>query len=66
MVTSEAPTIAALIPVVYLPGPAACRCSPFNFNSTELLIDGAYEATRSFLRDLHVDRPGLYGSPSGQ
>jgi len=62
----EAPLVGASIPVVYLPGPAACRCSPFNFNSTEALIEGAYEATRSFLRDLHVNGPGLYGSPSGQ
>ena len=60
----EAPLIAASIPVVYLPGPAACRCSPFNFNSTEVLIEGAYEATRSFLGDLDIDGPGLYGSPS--
>jgi NTE family protein len=60
----EAPLIGASVPVVYLPGPAACRCSPFNFNSTEALMDGAYEATHSFLRHLHVDGPGLYGSPS--
>jgi NTE family protein len=62
----EAPVVGDRIPVVYLPGPAACRCSPFNFNFTEILIEGAYEATRSFLRNLHVDGPGLYGSPSGQ
>jgi len=61
----EAPLVGASIPVVYLPGPAACRCSPFNFNFTDILIEGAYEATRSFLQDLHVDGPGLYGSPSG-
>ena len=62
----EAPLVAAHIPVVYLPGPAACRCSPFNFGSTQVLIDGAYEAALSFLQDLQVDGPGLYGSPSGQ
>ena len=62
----EAPFVAADVPVVYLPGPAACRCSPFSFNSTGLLIEGAYEASRSFLRDVKVDGPGLYGSPSGQ
>jgi NTE family protein len=62
----EAPLVGAQVPVVYLPGPAACRCSPFNFDSTEVLIEGAYEATLSFLRNLHVDGPGLYGSPSGQ
>ena len=62
----EAPLVAAHVPVVYLPGPAACRCSPFNFDFTELLIEGAYEAALSFLHDLQVDGPGLYGSPSGQ
>jgi NTE family protein len=62
----EAPLVGTCIPVVYLPGPAACRCSPFNFKFTEVLIEGAYEASRSFLSDLHVDGPGLYGSPSGQ
>jgi NTE family protein len=62
----EAPVVAAQVPVVYLPGPVACRCSPFNFNSTEILIEGAYEATRSFLGRLHVDGPGLYGSPSAE
>jgi NTE family protein len=62
----EAPLVGAQIPVVYLPGPVACRCSPFNFDSTAILIEGAYEASRSFLQGLHVDGPGLYGSPSGQ
>ena len=62
----EAPLVAAEVPVVYLPGPAACRCSPFNFDFTELLIERAYEAALSFLHDLRVDGPGLYGSPSGQ
>jgi NTE family protein len=62
----EAPHVAAQIPVVYLPGPVACRCSPFNFNLTEVLIEGAYEAARSFLQNLELDGPGLYGSPAGQ
>jgi NTE family protein len=62
----EAPLVAAHVPVVYLPGPPECRCSPFNFDSTELLIEGAYEAALSFLQALRVDGPGLYGSPSGQ
>jgi len=61
----EAPLVADHVPVVYLPGPAACRCSPFNFDSTELLIEDAYEAALAFLLDLRIDGPGLYGSPSG-
>ena len=62
----QAPLVAAHIPVVYLPGPAACRCSPLNFDSTQLLIEEAYEAALSFLENLKVDGPGLYGSLSGQ
>ena len=62
----EAPLLAAQVPIVYLPGPAACRCSPFNFDHTEILIEGAYDAALSFLKGLRVDGPGLYGSPSGQ
>ena len=62
----EAPLVAAYVPVVYLPGPAACRCSPFKFDPTDLLIEGGYEAALSFLKDLQFDGPGLYGSPSGQ
>jgi NTE family protein len=61
----EAPLIAAQVPVVYLPGPVACRCSPFDFDHTEVLVEGAYEAARPFLEGLRVDGPGLYGSPSG-
>ena len=62
----EAPLVAAQVPVIYLPGPVACRCSPFNFDSTEVLIEGAYDDALSFLHDVRVDGPGLYGSPSGQ
>ena len=61
----EAPLVAERVPVVYLPGPSACRCSPFNFESTDLLVEGAYEASIAFLKSLQVDGPGLYGSPSG-
>ena len=61
----EAPLVAAEVPVVYLPGPAAHRISPFDFDATALLVEGAYEASRGFLEGLHVDGPGLYGSPSG-
>jgi NTE family protein len=62
----QAPAVAAQIPVVYLPGPAACRCSPFKFDSTQLLIEEAYDAALSFLKNVQVSGPGLYGSPSGQ
>jgi NTE family protein len=61
-----APLVAEHIPVIYLPGPVACRCSPFKFDSTDLLIEEAYEAALSFLKEVRVDGPGLYGSPLGQ
>ena len=37
--------------------------SPLDFRQTGLLIETSYEAARSFLADLNVDGPGLYGSP---
>jgi NTE family protein len=61
----EAPIVAEQVPVVYLPGPAAHRISPFQFDDTSGLIAGAYEATRRFLEGLVIDGPGLYGSPCG-
>jgi NTE family protein len=60
----EAPLVAADAPVVYLPGPEPHPVSPLDFRHTGLLIEGAYEAARSFLDDLDVTGPGLYGSPS--
>jgi NTE family protein len=59
----EAPLVAADVPVVYLHGPEPYRISPLDFRQTGALIEAAYEAARSFLDRLHVDGPGLYGSP---
>jgi NTE family protein len=60
----EAPLAAADVPVIYLPGPQPHPVSPLDFRHTGPLVEGAYEATRSFLDDLDVTGPGLYGSPS--
>jgi NTE family protein len=60
----EAPLVAADVPVIYLPGPEPHPVSPLDFRRTGTLIEGAYEAARSFLDDLDVTGPGLYGSPS--
>ena len=60
----EAPLVAADVPVIYLPGPEPQRVSPLDFHHTGTLIEGAYAAARSFLDDLKVAGPGLYGSPS--
>jgi NTE family protein len=59
----EAPLVAADVPVVYLHGPEPHRVSPLDFRRTDVLIEAAYEAARSFLNELHVTGPGLYGSP---
>jgi len=59
----EAPLVAAEVPVVYLHGPEPLRISPLDFRQTGTLIETAYEAARSFLDELHVSGPGLYGSP---
>jgi NTE family protein len=60
----EAPLVAAEVPVIYLPGPEPQRVSPLDFHHTGELIEGAYEAARSFLDEVDVTGPGLYGSPS--
>jgi NTE family protein len=60
----EAPLVAAEVPVVYLPGPKPHPVSPLDFRHTNMLIEEGYEAARSFLDELDVTGPGLYGSPS--
>ena len=59
----EAPLVAADVPVIYLHGPEPHPVSPLDFRHTGTLIESAYEAARSFLNDLNVTGPGLYGSP---
>jgi NTE family protein len=59
----EAPLVAGDVPVVYLHGPEPQTVSPLDFRHTGALIEASYEAARSFLTDLHVTGPGLYGSP---
>ena len=60
----EAPVIPAGIPVVYLPGPVPRLVSPLDFTHTAALIEAAYLSARSFLEQLCITGPGLYGSPS--
>jgi NTE family protein len=59
----EAPLVGADVPVVYLHGPEPHAISPLDFRQTGTLIEAAYEAARSFLDEVHVTGPGLYGSP---
>jgi NTE family protein len=59
----EAPLVAGDVPVVYLHGPEPQTVSPLDFRHTGTLIEASYEAARSFLADLQVTGPGLYGSP---
>lgn len=60
----EAPLAASQVPVVYLPGPPMHRASPLEFDHTALLIDGGYQASMTFLENLDITGPGLYG-PAG-
>jgi NTE family protein len=59
----EAPLAAADVPVVYLHGPEPHPISPLDFRHTGTLVESAYRAARSFLDDLRITGPGLYGSP---
>jgi NTE family protein len=59
----EAPLAAAEVPVVYLPGPAPIRLSPLDFSRTEELTEQAFRAARTFLAEITVKGPGLYGGP---
>jgi NTE family protein len=60
----EAPLVAEAMPVVYVGGPDVKIMSPLDFSHTPALIEAAYESARSFLTDLQIAGPGLYGSPS--
>jgi NTE family protein len=60
----EAPSAAATIPVVYLPGPEPRPMSTLDFDHTPELIEASYEVARSFLQHLDIGGPGLYGSPT--
>ncbi len=59
----EAPIAAAEVPVVYVPGPLPVRVSPLDFSHTTALTSEAYEAAKTYLGELRVDGPGLYGAP---
>ncbi|WP_410651680.1 patatin-like phospholipase family protein [Amycolatopsis sp. cmx-4-54] len=59
----EAPIAAAEVPVVYVPGPKPVRVSPLDFSHTTALTAEAYEAAKTYLGELSVDGPGLYGAP---
>lgn len=60
----EAPVAAREVPVVYLPGPEYVRVSPFDFDHTAELADGAHEVAATFLDDLVLTGPGLYQAPT--
>ncbi len=59
----EAPIAAAEVPVVYVPGPKPVRVSPLDFSHTTTLTTEAYEAAKTYLGELSIDGPGLYGAP---
>jgi NTE family protein len=59
----EAPIAASEVPVVYVPGPLPVRVSPLDFSHTTTLTSEAYEAAKTYLGELRIDGPGLYGAP---
>ncbi|OXM45844.1 patatin [Amycolatopsis thailandensis] len=59
----EAPIAAAEVPVVYVPGPKPVRVSPLDFSHTAALTTEAYAAAKTYLGELSVNGPGLYGAP---
>ncbi|MFI6302554.1 patatin-like phospholipase family protein [Amycolatopsis thailandensis] len=59
----EAPIAAAEVPVVYVPGPKPVRVSPLDFSHTTTLTTEAYAAAKTYLGELSVNGPGLYGAP---
>lgn len=60
----DLPTVAADVPVIYLPGPRPRTISPLDFSAARPLISGAYEVARSFLERVSIDGPGLYDARS--
>lgn len=63
-VVFDAPLVAEDMPVVYVGGPDVTIMSLLDFSHTPILIEAAYESARSFLADLQITGPGLYGAPS--
>ena len=59
----DLPDIGEELPVLYLPGGERQALSPLEFDHSVELISGAYEASRRFLDDVHVDGPGVYRPP---
>jgi NTE family protein len=60
----QAPLVAETVPVVYIPGPEPLPISTLDFDHTPELIERSYEVARSFLEQVDITGPGLYGSPS--
>lgn len=61
----DLPTVAAQVPVVYLPGPQPLTISPLDFTAARPLVAGAYDVARSFLEHVSIDGPGLYRARLG-
>lgn len=59
----DLPRIAEEHAVVYLPGMFPMTSSPLDFSHHARLTTAGYTAAKPFLSVLHVDGPGLYGTP---
>ena len=49
--------------VLYLPVPCPLPIAPHDFNHGARLVELAHATAKSFLDDLRIDGPGIYGHP---
>lgn len=57
------PSVAAEVPVLYLPPPTPRTVSPVDFTQSDALIEDAYDVADRFLSSIVVDGAGIYGDP---
>ena len=58
--TADLPYISETLPVLSLPAAPKGTVSPLDFDSSVELMAAAYQASRTFLTNVHVDAPRLY------
>jgi|SRR5690242_2056945 len=49
--------------VLYLPAPCPLPVAPHDFSKGAQLVDLGYASAKSFLQDLRLQGPGIYGHP---
>ena len=49
--------------IIYLPAPCPLDVPAYDFSQGSRLIRAGFESAHSFLSELSVQRPGIYGNP---